>query len=115
MTFKNAEKFAEYIINKNIDTRKLPKKIDYKALQILFPYRTFGAGLSSECYKTDDFKKLTEDTYNKLTNLLKENFSFPIEWSWKLVDASGGSTWYSVEFEENAPYQMELSDFINMN
>ena len=115
MTFKNAEKFAEYIIKENVDTRKLPKKIDYQASRILFPYKTFGAGLSSECYKTKEFKKLKEDTYNKLTNLLKETYSFPIEWSWELIDSSGGSTWYSVKFEENAPYQMELSDFIDIN
>lgn len=115
MIFKNAEIFTDYLMEEKVDTRKLPSELDRKIFSTLFKYNTFGAGKTIKCYKTKEYKNLKKETFEKITNILKQMYIFPIDWNYKLIYASGGSTCYESAIEEKAPYQMTINDFLEEN
>lgn len=115
MIFKNAEIFTDYLMEERVDTRKLPSELDRKVSPTLFKYRTFGAGKSFECYETEEYKSLKKETFEKIVDVLKQMYIFPIDWNYELIYASGGSTCYKSTIEEKAPYQMTINDFLEEN
>lgn len=115
MIFKNAENFTNYLMEERVDTRQLPWDLDRKISPTLFQYRTFGAGKSFECYKTEEYKSLEKETFEKIVDVLKQMYVFPIDWNYELIYASGGSTCYKSTIEEKAPYQMTINDFLEVN